>query len=109
MPGNGNAAYLTSLPVVLSSHLIFIDHFAISMKYKYHLAKFNFKKTFKLCNFTLREARLHIDRKITIGISQPTHGNRGSLSKDFAHHFAFSLKYRAIITSHFKTIMSEPI
>jgi hypothetical protein len=56
MQGNGNAAYLTCLPVVLSSHLIFIAHFAISMKYKYHLAKFNFKKSFKLCNFTHCEA-----------------------------------------------------
>jgi hypothetical protein len=29
MLGNGNAAYLTNLPVVILSRLIFIDHFAI--------------------------------------------------------------------------------
>jgi hypothetical protein len=61
------------------------------MKYKFHLAKFNFKKSYKPCDFTHREARLPIDKKITIGVSQPTHGKRGSLFKDFALHLRFHL------------------
>jgi hypothetical protein len=37
------------------------------------------------------QRRLHIDKRITIGISQPTHGKRGSLFKDFALRLHFHL------------------